>query len=208
MPIIATKSEYPQRALPPTGNHIARCYKMIEIGTVKETIKNEVEFKHKVRIGWELPLETHVFDEKRGPEPFVVEKEYTLSMGEKSNLRRDLKSWRGQDFTDKEAEAFDITVLLGVPCMINIGHKATQKDPSKFYEEILGITPLPKGTACPAPVNPKMVFELSNFNQALFDSLPEFIKDKIRSSQEYQLMQMPDAPDMPIEDEMLKDRPF
>ena len=47
--------------LTPAGNHIARCYSMIEIGTVKEDFKGEVKNLHKVRITWELPLEQRVF---------------------------------------------------------------------------------------------------------------------------------------------------
>lgn len=47
----------------------------------------------------ELPTELRVFSEKKGEQPLVIDKEYTLSMAEKSNLRKDLKLWRGKEFT-------------------------------------------------------------------------------------------------------------
>src|SRR5688500_13440346 len=119
-----------QRELIPAGNYVARCYQMIEIGTVKENIMGDEKTLHKVRIGWELPTELKVFNPEKGEQPLVISKEYTLSMNEKSNLRKDLKSWRGKDFTEDEARKFDITALVGVPCMLNIIHKPSKRDPS------------------------------------------------------------------------------
>lgn len=193
MAIIATKSEFPERELIPAGNYLGRCYKMLEIGTVKENFKGVDKLQQKVRIGWELPTELKVFNPEKGEQPRVIDKKYTLSMDEKSNLRRDLKSWRGSDFTDEQAAAFDVTVLLGVPCMLNITHKPSVKDPSKVYEEISAITPLPKGVNCPPQINARQVLSFDNFDDKLFDNLPDFIKDEIKATPEYQMMLMPDA---------------
>jgi len=52
MAINATSNGSVTRELIPTGNYIARCYKMIEIGTVDEVILGEKKTLHKVRIGW------------------------------------------------------------------------------------------------------------------------------------------------------------
>ena len=114
MAILATTTAT-QRELIPAGNYLARCYQMIEIGTVREIILGEEKVLKKVRIGWELPTEKRVFNEEKGEQPFVISKEFTLSMHEKSSLRGMLKSWRGKDFTEDEAKAFDITNLIGKP---------------------------------------------------------------------------------------------
>lgn len=173
------------RELIPAGNYIARCYQMIEIGTTTENIMGKTVTSKKARIGWELPTELKVFREENGEQPLVISKEYTLSMNEKSNLRKDLKSWRGKDFTEDEAKCFDITKLLGVPCMLNIIHKPSVSDPTKVYEQIAGITPMPKGMAAPAQINSTFLLSYDDFDQAKFDSLPDFIKDKMKSSEEY-----------------------
>jgi hypothetical protein len=47
----------------------------------------------------------------------VISKEFTLSMHEKSTLRQFLESWRGKAFTEKEALSFDVTALIGKPCL-------------------------------------------------------------------------------------------
>lgn len=196
MAIIATSNGSAQRELIEPGNYVARCYKMIQIGTVKETINGVDKMLHKVRIGWELPTELRVFKEETGEQPLIIDKEYTLSMSEKSNLRQMLKSWRGKDFTEEEAKAFDITVLLGKPCLINIIHKPSKTDPSRHYEEISGITTIVKGMSVPPAINPTEVLSFDSFNHELLESLPDFIKDKVKSSEEYKEM-MSNAKEIP-----------
>lgn len=194
MPITATNTQT-QREPIPAGNYIARCYQMIEIGTVKETILGKEKILPKVRIGWELPTELKVFKEENGEQPMVISKEYTLSMAEKANLRIALKSWRGKDFTEEEARKFDITKLLGVPCMLNIIHKPS-KDGTRVYEEISGITPLPKGIICPEQINPTFVLSYDDFDVQRFDKLPDFIKNKMVTSMEFVAITNPNHKDI------------
>jgi hypothetical protein len=202
MAITATSSGSTPRELIPTGNYLARCYKMIHIGTVEEVILGEKKIMNKVRIGWELPTEQRVFSEEKGLQPLVIDKEYTLSLHEKSALRATLKSWRGKDFTEDEAKAFDITKLLGVPCMINIIHKPSKKDPSRSFEEIAGITAVPKGFNIPAQINPTFVLDYDNFDTDKFNTLPDFIKLKMQTSVEYLSMQNPSHRDMPSQEQI------
>ncbi len=193
MAITAKKGEGFERELIPAGNYVARCYRMIEIGTIPNEYMGETKMLHKVRIGWELPLELKVFKEENGEQPMVIDKEYTLSLGDKANLRADLKSWRGKDFTAEEIDAFDITKLIGAPCMLNIIHVNGKKDATKVYQQISGITPLPKGFKCPDQINTSFVFELDNFDKDKFEALPEFIRKQILESEEYKALTSPFA---------------
>ena len=128
-------------------------------------------------------------------------------MHEKSNLRRDLESWRGMGFTEQEAAKFDITKLLGMPCMLNIIHKPGKVDPSKTYVEISSISKLPKGLDCPAPLNPSVRLEYDNWKPEVFDSLSEFLKEKIQSSEEYKQMNGGTADPVQVDD-IVSDLPF
>ena len=200
-----------QRELIPAGNYIARCYQMLHIGTVQEMFQGELKTLNKVRIGWELPDEQRVFKEEKGLQPCVISKEYTLSMHEKANLRKMLASWRGSDFSQKEAESFDITKLIGVPCMLNIIHKPSAKDPTKIYEEIGSVSPLPKKMVCPPQINKTSVLAYDDFNEELFNSLPDFLKTKIQSSAEYKAMKDPhskEVVDHPHQESIVDDLPF
>ncbi len=192
MAINATNSGT-KRELIPAGNYIARCYQMIEIGTITEVILGTQKQLTKVRIGWELPTELRVFDEAKGEQPLVISKDYTLSLNEKSNLRKMLASWRGKDFTEAEAKCFDITVLVGIPCMLNIIHKPKKTDPTAIFEEIGSISAMPKGVM-PAPaINKPFVLSYDNWNQEKFEILPDFIKQKMQGSLEYTALKTPDS---------------
>lgn len=185
MAITATSSgDNKPKELVPEGNHVARCVSMVQIGTVEENYLNEVKVANKVRITWELPQETRVFNPEKGEQPFVVNKEYTLSMHEKASLRGDLQRWRGKPFTDEEAKAFDITKLLGAACMVNVVHRRSA-DGLKTYERVDGITPMPKGMECPPQVNPTFELTWEDFDMDKFLTLPSFLQDKIRSSKEW-----------------------
>jgi hypothetical protein len=191
MAINATNSGQ-QRQLIESGNYIARCYQMIHIGTVSEVILGQQKILNKVRIGWELPTELKVFKEENGEQPCVISKEFTLSMNEKATLRKTLASWRGKDFSEDEAKCFDVTKLLGKPCMLNIIQKPS-KDGTKLYNEIAGVTPLPKGFECPPQINENLLWDYDTANMNVFEKLPDFLKDKIKESLEWQALQQPNA---------------
>lgn len=166
------------------GNHLARCYSMVQIGTIHdETFDTK---RHLVRITWELPLKKKVFKPENGERPFSISKEYTLSMNEKANLRQDLESWRGKGFTENEAKAFDITKLLGKACMLNVIHKQNRK--GNTYAVISSITPIPEGMTCPAQINPTFELSYSDWSDSKFNSLPDFIKERMQQTPEFQSM--------------------
>ncbi len=181
-----TQSNSKKFEIIPAGSYPARCYSMIEMGTNEETYQGVSKMVNKVRITWELPTETMVFKEERGPEPRVISKEFTLSMHEKANLRAFLENWRGKSFTEKEAEAFDVTNLLGVPCLLSITHKAATN--GNTYANISSVSLLPKGMECPEMINERQELSFDDFNQELFDQLPDFIKEKISMSDEYKTL--------------------
>lgn len=164
----------------PVGNHVARCFQMIQMGTHKSEYMGKESLKEKVRITWELSNEL-----REDGKPFVIGKEYTLSMAEMGNLRPTLESWRGQAFTSEEAKAFNITKVLGVPCLLNVIHEKS-KDGNKTYANITGITPLPKGMPIPDQINETLVITIDDFKDSeLEKKIPKFVFDKIKESEEY-----------------------
>lgn len=187
MSIIATTNSTP-RELIPSGNYVARCYKMIQIGTVEEIINGEKKQLQKVRIGWEFPNDQKVFSEEKGLQPISCDEEYTLSMGDKANLRKMLASWRGKDFSPEEAKAFDVTKLVGVSCMVNIIHVQSKRDASKIYSKIGSVSSIPKGIQVPAQINKTFILSYDSFDYEKFNLLPDFIKDKMKTSTEFQAL--------------------
>ncbi len=183
----------------PAGNHVARCIGLIHIGTIPVTFQGDTKYMNKVRLTFELPTELKEFKEGEGERPYSISGEYTLSLHENATLRALLESWRGKKFTEDELATFDIEKLVGKPCMVNVVH--TEKN-GKTYANIAGISPVPKGMQVPDQINPSKVLLYDKWDQDVFDSLPDFLKEKIKSSDQYQNMmgQQTDLPAHPARD--------
>jgi hypothetical protein len=169
------------------GTYAARCYSMVYLGTLDEKFQGQEKTLKKVRLTFELPTELKVFKEEKGEQPCVLSKDFTLSMHEKSGLRKFLQNWRGKAFTEDEAKKFDITVLLGKPCMLSVIHKTSAAN-GKTYAEIAGVSTLMKGMAIAEQINPTFEFSVLDWDTEKFEMLPQFLKDKVMKSHEYMAM--------------------
>ena len=182
--IIATEGNTTKWEPVEAGTHLARCVRMVHIGTVMESYANEpAKPKNKVFLTWEFPtmlIEGGEYDGK----PRVISKEYTLSLHPKTTLCKHLVAWRGKSFSPKEAEAFDITKLLGVPCMITVVHNEVG---DKVYANIGSISGLPKGLEAPAQILETMAVNATNIDEH-DDSIPSYIVEKLKTSTEYQAL--------------------
>lgn len=163
----------------PIGSHVARCVKVIDIGTQKGEYQGQATMKRQCIIGWELPTELMETGDYAG-KPFTVSKFYTASLSEKANLRKDLANWRGRDFTEQELAGFDSKNIIGKPCMVSIIHN------EKAKARVAGVMAIPKGLTVPEQVNDSVFFSLDEFDQAVFDSLSDGYKKLIMASPEYQ----------------------
>ena len=171
-----------KKEIVPSGTHIARCYSMIHIGTVEWEWQGEVKYSNKVRLTFELPHEMRDYGGEM--KPMVISKEYTLSLHEKSNLRKDLESWRGKSFTGEELRKFDITDLITGECNVSVIHK-TAKNGNEFAQ-ISSISQMTKGSVCPDQYNESFIFNYhDNFNQKWLEEQPQWIQDQIKSTDEY-----------------------
>lgn len=153
----------------PAGSHHAICYGVVAVGTQPSSIP---EFKpaKKVILLWELPQERGDFGDKINV-PRGISKWYTLSMHPKSNLRKDLESWRGRPFTDSEAAKFDIGTLIKANLMLNVVH--SEKSGST-YSNVAALMPLPKGMNKMTNENPSLYF---NLEEAINDSFVSGARD-------------------------------
>lgn len=181
--------------LPPAGNHIAICCGMVVLGTQEETYEGHVKKQLKIQLWFELCEKMHVFDEKKGPEPFIVRKEYTLSMNAKASFRKMLESWRCSAFTNKEAETFNIALLLGSACRLNVIIK--KSGAGNDYSDIASISMVGDNDVIPEKgFYPQTIFTLNApFQKETFNTLPTWIQDKIKKSDEYKSFENPNASD-------------
>jgi hypothetical protein len=103
------------------------------------------------------------------------------AVGKKASLRAFVEEF-GTALHDDEAYDFDIEKLLGEACLLNVVH--TEKD-GTTYANIAGASPLPKGMKAPEIYNDPKAIDVNSTSFAQIDELPEFLSDKIKSSEEY-----------------------
>lgn len=168
--------------LVPSGSHVAVCYRVIDLGKQLIEYKGEQKKQHKIMISWELCDEFMTQGKNEGL-PFSIHKWYTFSSSEKATLRKDLESWRGKPFSNEDFGRFDLKLLLGIGCLIGVVH--SEKN-GKTYSNINSIMRLPKGMSAKQPINPVVMFSLSDFDQKVFDDLSDSLKATIAKSPEYQ----------------------
>ena len=140
--------------------------------------------KRQIMLTWELPKQTHVFDEDKGEQPLIRTKTFTMSLHEKSGLRKALRGMIGKDLDGD----IDLFALIGTNCMLNLVKSADDK-----YINIDSITPLMDGLpACDAVE--KQTFSLDEFDMGDYMKLYNWVKEKVSSSPEYKALDGTNAP--------------
>jgi len=203
-----------QGPIAPAGNHVARCYSVVDLGTHTEDGQYGVKTNRKIRISWELPDELHVFKEEKGEEPFAVHKTYNFVMGDKATLRLDLESWRGKKFTPEEMKSFELKNLLGAACMVNVTHA---EKTNATYANVDGVTAIPKALIAVVKEKPQLnspvYYEVTMGDGKEFEALPDWMKEMIRKCLDWihkpsTSSKPPEDDEIPMDDSDLGSVPF
>lgn len=188
--------DFPQA---PTGTHMARCFRLIDLGTQHGEYQGQPNIRNQVLVSWELPTEL-----MEDGKPFAVSQFYTNSLSEKATLRHHLEAWRGRQFTEDELNGFDLMNILGKPCMVTV----TANDKGKA--KVNAVTGLPKGVSVPPQINPSSSFWIDEWDDEEFAKIPKGIQDIMKKSDEYREMvgeKLPKGNGKDIED-LESDNPF
>jgi hypothetical protein len=160
------------------GLYTAVCTKLIGLGVqYDETYDRSCE---QVRIIWEITGETVEINGERLPR--LIGREFTLSLDERSNLRKLLESWRGKTFTAEELKGFDLKHLLGVGCQLQVLHKTSERG---TYAIVSNLMPLPKGTAKPE-TGPTAYFDMDDpATYGVYETLSRYLQEKISKAENF-----------------------
>ena len=194
----------------PPGMHLARCYRIIDLGTQKATYNGDVKFQPKIMIQFEI----HGEDEQGNKlvtdkgEPLSISKNYTLSLGEQATLRKDLQAWRGVAFTPKELGGFELKNILDKWAMVTVT-KDVGED-GKEYTNIANINPVPSNmrSLCKDGHNEARMYSISEHDEELFSTFGKRLQEKIALSPEFQAKQKKPGSTGSGFDDMSDDMPF
>ena len=169
----------------PTGMRLCTFHSIVDVGTQEG---GQYGPKHRVYLGFEFPQELRVFWEGDEAKPCNIWTMQTMSMHEKSSLRKSyIEPMIGKKLSDTEANAFDMSTLMGKQYIATIAHSADGK-----YANIVSLTPLTEqgksmfGITGPIDqYNNESFFHLSmGFQSDNYKSVPKFLRDKIQLSSE------------------------
>lgn len=164
----------------PAGTHVATCYRLVDLGTQKNTYKPQDEPKRRIMLSWEIADE--FMSDGR---PMTINQGYSFFMSKGALLRKHLEAWRGKAFTDQELKpgGFDLTNVVGASCTLTITESEGQNG---TRSTISGIGKLIKGITPPNLVNEKLIFSMfTDTDWGAFNLLSDKIKDTIKLSPEY-----------------------
>jgi hypothetical protein len=164
----------------PNGTHVARLYEIIHIGTIPTNWQGQDKMTDKIRLTFELCNEKKEFKQGEGEKPFSISREFTYSYGSKGHLRPFVEGMTGTKIHDDESP--DLEALLGEACLLNVVHNESN---GNTYANIQNASPLARGMEAPAIVDAPRVIDINSIPFEELDALPEFIRNKMKSSEEH-----------------------
>jgi hypothetical protein len=159
------------------GAHIAALQGIIDLGKQPggEFSGNTIPDAYKVAFVFQFPGEVNDRDE-----PKVITSIYTSSMHKKGKLRPVAEALAGKPFpSDKDANAFDLQLLLARGCFANVAHKISN---GKTFANISTVMPLPAGVPKPQLAGKTLYYSAdlpADERAAVFKTLPEWLQEKI-----------------------------
>ena len=166
----------------PQGTHPARCCGMVSLGT-QPSNHPKYQPSFKVVLMFEFPNE--IIEIKGERKPMMTNhflSAYLGSTKKPSKAAQFLTSWRGRAFTEQELAGFDLSKVIGAPCLLGIVHEDRG---GSMREVISSISPLPKGMAAPPAITKPIHFEVEDGRGDKFKALPEWMQKMIESCEEW-----------------------
>ena len=182
-------------SVPPVnpGTYMAICVAIYELGEQQLSFKGKTRYAQKIQFVFEIPEERIEIDGE--DKARQLSRTFNVSTSKASELRKFISSWLGKTFTDEEFKAFDTDTLLRKNAMIQVVLNDTGE-----YANIDTIMSLPKGVKASKPEADPIIFKVDEWDDALCETLPDWVKEKLMNSTEFQDSHAPtDEVDFPEE---------
>jgi hypothetical protein len=190
-------------ALPNPTTTSARCFGVVDLGTVDNTFPGKpVQRDRKVIIMFELPKFKAIFDDQKGEQPFMIMVEHKFSTHPDSNFSKFITSWRNTPLTEAEKLNFPIEKMIGKIALVSFQHKRKAKFRTTDVTQITNqntslvftsIGPVPEEMKPITPMINKPILWLweditkkkEPFNKEKFAEVFKFLRAKIYTSDEF-----------------------
>lgn len=158
------------------GTYVARIVQIIDLGLQQQTDYKTGEVKTwddgnpkimpEVFITFEFPTERIDIDGESKPR--WLSKRYTVSLHEKSALTGLIKA---ADPSGLKGKTYDMTRLADKPVMVSVGSTVNGN------AKVTGVSAVPKGLNVDPLENDVVIFDSSDMDMDIYNSLPAFIQE-------------------------------
>ena len=173
---VGTTRNNKTRTLIPEGTHYARCISVVDMGTADSEWQGQVKPRATVRFTFEFPKHTAVFREEEGPKPLGRSMLFGNNFSQKGKLRPELEKWRGKSFTADQLLEFELSSVLGHPCLATIVHH--QGRDGQTVDKISGLAAVPEDMADIPAVNELFSYDVDEHPKN-FDRVPAWMREEI-----------------------------
>jgi hypothetical protein len=167
------------------GNYLARLVQVVDLGLQpQDNFKGEEKPPaHRVMFGYELGTEFMKDEDGKDMEdkPRWISEDFPF-YNLKADLAKSTKRIKAMDPSlSKEGRLAD---MLGMPCTVTVVVDKNNKT-GKTYVNVGNITPPMKGIPVPELKNDPRLFELDEPDMEIFEGLPDWIQNKVKSNLEF-----------------------
>lgn len=182
-------------SIPPVeaGVYMAVCVAVADLGDqYSDKFKST---SRKVAFTFEIPDETVTVDGEQKPRQLT--KRCTFSVSKRGSLYPLLNAWLNASYSEQELGEIDLFELAGRGCQVRV---TVSEDGA--HNNVVDVMALPKGVPTPQTPSAPITYDIDRdgFSGEVWDSLPPWMRDAVKKSEQYR-QNPPDEPlDMPPED--------
>ena len=160
------------------GSYIAVCVGVIAVGEQlvdRKAFGKGEQYEYHVVFVWDIPAQRDA-DGK----PKQISKEVNVAGGPTATLNKILSAWNRRPYTASECLASDLEDQLGQPCMLTV------EVSESGFANVKSVAAIPDGVTVPDTDTPFIVFDVNQWDDGKFETLPDWVKKKIEKSTQYQ----------------------
>ena len=158
----------------PPGTHPCVCFGVVDFGDQLNKIANK--YQRRIRFLWEV---SDVMDSEGKPRE--LSREFTATFDKRGSLRGFLTGWLGIPDSEEALGELEVFNLIGVPGFMTVVLNETGE-----FSNITALSPLVAGYPAPQATRPPIRWDMEQWNDAVFNALPEWIQARIKLSTQYQ----------------------
>lgn len=107
------------------GTYPARCVGVIDLGEQWTDYQGHKQIVPQISLVFQIPSETIEIKGEKMQRRMALTR--TFSNHPSSKLRQNLEMWRGRKFTEEELVSFELSSIIGAPCVLTVTHTSNDK---------------------------------------------------------------------------------